>query len=128
VTAPRLLLDTHIALWWFAGNAHLTEAARDEIALSQCWLSAVSIWEVAIKFRLGKLPIAPDVMLGAARAGGFRLLPVAPDHAVATVDLAPIHSDPFDRLLVAQANWEGMPLLTADSVLAAYGSFVRVMQ
>jgi PIN domain nuclease of toxin-antitoxin system len=67
-------------------------------------------------------------MLGAARARGFRLLPVVPDHAVATVELAAIHSDPLDRLLVAQANWEGMTLLTADSVLAAYGSFVRVVQ
>jgi PIN domain nuclease of toxin-antitoxin system len=128
VTAPRLLIDTHIALWWFSGNARLVESARDEIGLSECWLSAVSIWEVAIKLRLGKLLIAPDVMLGAARGGGFRLLPVAPDHAVATADLAPIHSDPFDRLLIAQAKWEGMTLLTADSVLAAYGSFVRVVQ
>lgn len=101
MTAPRLLLDTHIALWWFAGSTHLTEAARDEISRSECWLSAVSIWEVAIKFRLGKLPIAPDVMLSAARAGGFRLLPIATDHAVATVELPPIHSDTFDRLLLA---------------------------
>lgn len=128
MTRSRLLLDTHIALWWFAGNPRLATGIREEIGRSECWLSAVSVWEVAIKFKLDKLPVAPRAFLGAARAGGFRLLPITPDHAAATVDLPKFHADPFDRLLLAQARQEQLTLLTADAALAAYGSNVRHLQ
>jgi len=121
----HLLLDTHVVLWWFAANPRLSLAARAEIASGECWLSACSFWEVAIKFRLGKLPVAPDALLAAARDGNFRLLPVSPEHAVATASLPPVHADPFDRLLVAQARSEGLTLITADAVLAQYGPEVR---
>ena len=76
------------------------------ISDAECWLSAASIWEVAIKFRLGKLPMAPDVMLAAARQGGIHLLTVQPEHAAATAALPALHTDPFDRLLIAQARQE----------------------
>lgn len=124
----RLLLDTHVALWWFAGHARLDTAIRKEIDHSECWLSAVSVWEVAIKFRLGKLPVAPAELLQAADAGGFRLLSISPEHAAATVSLPALHADPFDRLLLAQARQEHLILLTADATIAAYGPNVRHLQ
>jgi len=98
---PGLLLDTHIALWWFAGNPRLDGKIREEISRSECGLSAASVWEVAIKFRLGKLPVAPSVFLDTANAAGMRLLPIIPEHTVATAELPALHADPLDRLLVA---------------------------
>ena len=126
--SPRLLLDTHVALWWFAAHPRLDAGIREEISRSECWLSAASVWEVAIKFRLDKMPIAPSAFLDAARTGGFRLLPVSPEHAVATAELPVFHADPFDRLLLAQAQQENLILLTADTALAAYGANVRTLR
>ncbi|MDP2024993.1 type II toxin-antitoxin system VapC family toxin [Sulfuriferula sp.] len=123
-----LLLDTHIALWWFSGNARLGSEVRDEISRSECWLSAVSVWEVAIKFRLGKLPVAPGLFLATATDAGMRLLSIIPEHAVATAELTAFHTDPFDRLLIAQARQEHLSLLTADRALLAYGSNVRLAE
>lgn len=123
-----LLLDTHIALWWFAGHPRLNEEIRAEISQSECWLSAASVWEVAIKFRLDKLPVAPATFLDAARAGGFRLLPISPEHTAATAELPTFHSDPFDRLLLAQARQDRLMLLTADFAMIAYGANVRYLQ
>lgn len=125
--SARLLLDTHVALWWFAAHPRLGDALREEIGSSECWLSACSIWEVAIKFRLGKLPVDPDTLLAVSRAANFRLLPVSPEHAAATASLPDIHADPFDRLLMAQARQEKLVLLTADSMLGSYGKNVRVI-
>ena len=125
---PPLLLDTHIALWWFAGHPRLNDEIRTEISQSECWLSAVSVWEVAVKFRLDKLPIAPATFLDAARMGGFRLLTISPEHTVATAELPALHTDPFDRLLLAQARQDRLILLTADAVLLAYGANVRCLQ
>ena len=122
---PRILLDTHVALWWFAASPRLSHSARSEIERSECWLSACSIWEVTIKFKLGKLPVAPHTLLDAARAADFRLLAISPEHAAATSGLPELHSDPFDRLLIAQARENGLTLLTADRQLAAYGAHVR---
>jgi PIN domain nuclease of toxin-antitoxin system len=123
---PHLLLDTHIALWWFAGNPRLSAEVREEISHSVCWLSAVSIWEVAIKFRLGKLPVAPGIFLSAATSAEMRLLPITPEHAAATSELTAFHHDPFDRLLIAQARQDHLTLLTADQSLLAYGANVRL--
>ena len=125
--AARLLLDTHIALWWFAGHPRLNAGIRAEISQSECWLSAASVWEVAIKFRLDKLPIAPAAFLEAARAGGFRLLPISPEHTVATAELPAFHADPFDRLLLAQARQDHLILLTADVALTPYGANIRYL-
>jgi len=125
---PGLLLDTHIALWWFAGNPRLDGKIREEISRSECGLSAASVWEVAIKFRLGKLPAAPSVFLDTANAAGMRLLPIIPEHTVATAELPALHADPLDRLLVAQAWQQHLILLTADTALTAYGPNVRCVQ
>ncbi|MHB9119037.1 MAG: type II toxin-antitoxin system VapC family toxin [Burkholderiales bacterium] len=122
---PRLLLDTHVALWWFAAHPRLSAGIREEIGRSECWLSACSIWEVAIKFRLGKLPVAPDVLLAAARAANFRLLSMTPEHSIAVARLPELHSDPFDRILIAQAQQENLLLLTADKIVSDYGQNVR---
>lgn len=122
----RLLLDTHVALWWFSAHPRLSEGDRALIASSECYLSAASLWEVAIKFRLGKLPVTPDSLLTAARSGAMRLLPITPEHTVATAHLPAIHHDPFDRLLLAQARLERLELLTADGTLAKYGEAVRI--
>jgi PIN domain nuclease of toxin-antitoxin system len=121
----RFLLDTHVALWWFAAHPRLPVEIREEIGGSECWLSSCSVWEVAIKFRLGKLPVAPDVFLAAARGANFRLLSITPEHAAALVKLPELHSDPFDRLLIAQARHENLTLLTADGIVAGYGQNVR---
>ncbi|WIM06706.1 MAG: type II toxin-antitoxin system VapC family toxin [Candidatus Nitricoxidivorans perseverans] len=123
---PSLLLDTHVALWWLSADNHLTEAGRGLIRSSQCHISAASIWEVAIKYRLGKLAVPPGNFLGAARSASIRLLSIRPEHAAATADLPLLHKDPFDRLLIAQARHENMVLLTADAVIAGYGEGVRI--
>lgn len=121
------LLDTHVALWWFSAHPRLSQAAREEIAAGKCFLSACSIWEIAIKFRLGKLPVAPDAVLTAAHNANITLIAVAPEHAAATVHLPEIHADPFDRLLVAQAAVENLILLTNDKTLLGYGKKVRLL-
>ncbi len=117
----RLLLDTHVALWWLTAHPRLDEATRTLIAESECLLSVVSVWEVAIKYKLGKLPVAPVALLAAARAAHIGLLSVTPEHAVATVALPLLHGDPFDRLLLAQAGHEHLHLLTADRIFQDYG-------
>jgi len=123
----RFLLDTHVALWWFAAHPRLTDGARDMISHSECWLSTCSVWEVAIKFRLGKLPIDPDVLLTTTRGSNIRLLSITPEHAAATAQLPELHSDPFDRLLLAQARKENLILLTADKILVEYGQNVQLV-
>ncbi|MHB1590194.1 MAG: type II toxin-antitoxin system VapC family toxin [Sulfuricella sp.] len=123
----RLLLDTHVALWWFSAHPRLSDGARDMISRSECWLSTCSVWEVAIKFRLGKLPVAPDVLLAAARGGNIHLLSIVPEHAAATAQLPELHSDPFDRLLLAQARKENLVLLTADKIMVGYGQNVLLL-
>lgn len=122
----RLLLDTHVALWWFSAHPRLCEADRALLAASECFMSAASLWEVAIKFKLGKLPISPDSLLVAARNGAVRLISITPEHAIATSHLPAFHGDPFDRLLIAQARLERLELFTADRVLAQYGEAIRI--
>lgn len=117
----RLLLDTHVALWWLTAHPRLDEATRTLIAESECLLSVVSVWEVAIKFKLGTLPVAPDALLAAARSAHIGLLAVTAEHAAATVALPLLHGDPFDRLLLAQAGHEHLQFLTADGVFHDYG-------
>jgi len=115
----RLLLDTHIFLWAVAGNPRLKPAVRRVIeSADQVFVSAASIWELAIKAPLGKIEADPDELVAAIEASGFLELPVRAAHSAGVARLALHHSDPFDRLLVAQAITEPLKLLTADSVLA----------
>jgi PIN domain nuclease of toxin-antitoxin system len=124
----RLLLDTHVFLWAVAGSPHLKPATCRSIqSAERVYVSAASIWEVAIKARLGKIKANPDDLVAAIEASGFLELPVRAAHAAGVAALAPHHTDPFDRLLVAQAIAEPLRLLTADAVLARYSDVVTLI-
>jgi PIN domain nuclease of toxin-antitoxin system len=121
----RLLLDTHLFLWAVAGSTSLKPAARRVIeSADRVYVSAASIWEVAIKARLGKIDADPSALVAAIEDSGFVELPVTAAHAAGVAALAPHHSDPFDRLLLAQALSEPLRLLTADAALARYSDLV----
>lgn len=125
----RLLLDTHVFLWAVAGSAQLKPAHRRLIeSADEVHVSAASIWEVAIKVRLGKVKADPQALVEAIEASGFIALPVKPAHAAAVVTLPDHHKDPFDRLLVAQALTEPLRLLTADAALAGYSDLVMLLK
>lgn len=116
----RLLLDTHAALWWLAGSARLSARARTSIerAGPDAIVSAASVWEAAIKRAAGKLE-SPD-LADAAAAAGLTFLPIDERHAKRAGTLPPIHRDPFDRMLVAQAMLEDLTLVTADPQIPKY--------
>jgi PIN domain nuclease of toxin-antitoxin system len=121
----RLLLDTHVFLWAVAGSPLLKPATRRFIEdADEVYVSAASIWEVAIKARLGKIDADAQELAAAIDASGFLELPVSAAHAAGVARLALHHHDPFDRLLVAQALAEPLKLLTADAVLAKYSDVV----
>jgi PIN domain nuclease of toxin-antitoxin system len=120
----RVLLDTHVFLWLHTEPERLGEqlpVVEDE--RNELLLSAASSWEIAIKHGLGRLPLPepPQRYVPARlRAIGARALPVEHTHALAVAALEPLHRDPFDRLLVAQAGLLDVPILTADPLLARY--------
>ena len=121
----RLLLDTRIFLWAVAGSPRLKPAARRLIeSAEQVYVSAASIWEIAIKAQLGKIEAEPQALTDAIAASGFLELGVRATHAAGVARLAVHHTDPFDRLLVAQALAEPLRLLTADAALVQYGDIV----
>lgn len=117
----RLLLDTHVLLWWLANDSHLGNAARKAIASpsSSVFVSAVTAWEIAIKRALGKLE-APDDLVAQLRKSRFDHLPISVEHALSAGGLPTHHDDPFDRMLVAQCMAEGLTLVTRDSSLGRY--------
>lgn len=124
----NLLLDTHVALWAITDSPRLSTQARELILSPRAvvWISAASLWEIAIKHSLGRgdMPVSGADALRYFQAAGYRLLAVEPEHAVAIAELPTLHQDPFDRLLVAQALVEPMRLLTHDPVLARYSDTV----
>ena len=125
----RLLLDTQIVIWAATDDPRLSAVARALIgdAANQIFVSVVSLWEVAIKFSLGRADFrhsAADLRTGMLRAG-WEELDMKGEHALAVSDLPGIHSDPFDRILLAQARWEDMKLLSADRMLWRYGDPVQ---
>ena len=117
----KLLLDTHILLWWLADDPGLSEKQRSAIAdpASVVYVSAASAWEIAIKKALGKL-IAPDDLGAALIASELEQLPITVAHAEAVGGLPPHHRDPFDRMLIAQAEVENLTVVTGDPVFAKY--------
>lgn len=121
----KLLLDTHALLWWLLDDAGLPASARRAIAGAEIVrVSAASIWEIAIKQRLGKLPelaIPAAELPELARASGFVPLAVDERHAAAVASLPPRHRDPFDHLLIVQAQIEQLTLVSRDTQFAAYG-------
>jgi PIN domain nuclease of toxin-antitoxin system len=123
-----LLLDTHVLLWVMEDDPRLTASAHSLIVnASEVVVSSASIWEIAIKWRLGKIEENPEVVAEQLPAAGLKELPVSNRHALATSRLPLLHRDPFDRLLVAQAISENMRLLTSDVHLAAYSELVTVI-
>ena len=122
----RVLIDTHLLLWALADPARLPAAARRLIDRADVYVSAASIWEISIKAALGKLSADPGEVAANLEPAGFVPLPVTVEHAARVARLPPVHRDPFDRLLVAQALTEPMRLLTTDVVLAGYGELVTV--
>jgi len=122
----KVLLDTHVLLWWLHDAARLRPATRalfTETANELLW-SAASTWELAIKVQLGKMRLDKPVqvfVMAVMAAQGLTPLPVHHAHAARVAELPALHRDPFDRLLVAQAAVEGVPFVTADAQLAAYG-------
>ena len=126
----KVLLDTHVVVWATHQSVRLGAARQLVLDADQRLLSAVSVWELAIKQRLGKLSVGSDVRTWTRRATTELVLdhlPVTADHAAAVEHLPDVHRDPFDRLLVAQAVAEGAVLLTADDRLTAYGDAVRLV-
>ncbi len=119
----RLLLDTHVLLWWLADDRRLGQRAREAIADSrnEAFASAVSGWEIAIKRGLGKLD-APDDLEAHLVAQGFKPLPVTFRHTERVSALPRLHDDPFDRMLLAQAHIEGLVLVTKDARIKRYGT------
>lgn len=122
----RLLLDTHALIWLMEGNPRLSDKARAQIIISdEVCFSSASIWEVAIKMRLGKIKTDPGELLELAQRAGLTELPVNARHAIATRGLPlKAHRDPFDRLLVAQAISEQLRFLTSDSELSVYSDLI----
>lgn len=122
----RLLLDTHALLWWLAGDAQLSDAARVAIAdgTNVVFVSAASAWEVTTKHRLGKLPGAGPLAVDFAREvrlQGFQALPITLEHGQVAGALVGAHRDPFDRMLVAQAREEKLALVSNESVFDEFG-------
>jgi PIN domain nuclease of toxin-antitoxin system len=128
----RLLLDTHILLWALDAPARLDQKTRDllEDPANEVLFSAASIWEIAIKHRLGRTGFAvrPETIADGARTTGFTELPIHATIAARVADLPPHHRDPFDRLLVAQAMAEPARFITADAKLSAYSELVTVIR
>ena len=117
-----LLLDAHALLWWLGDDATLRREAREAIAspLNDVFISAAIVWELAIKRRLGKLA-APTDLASALKRDSMTGLPIAIADAEAAGALPPHHRDPFDRMLVAQAQRLGALIVTRDQAFAAYG-------
>lgn len=122
----RLLLDTHVFLWWIDNDPQLADSARAAIASehNECFLSVASCWEMAIKASIGKLRLVKPVerfIPEELAANDFQLLPIDFRHVAKVETLPFFHRDPFDRLLAAQALVEKLTVISADAVLAEYG-------
>lgn len=119
----RLLLDTHAFLWWVADDRRLGKNARQVIAdpASVVHVSAATCWEIAIKASLGRLKLGRANLEAEIPANGFVELPIAVRHALRAGGLRRHHEDPFDRMLVAQAQLEELVLVTHDATLGRYG-------
>jgi len=120
----KLLLDTHLLLWAAGDPSRLSDAASALISApeNELFFSAASLWEIAIKRGLGRADLKVDarVLRRGLLDNGYSELPIGSEHAVAIDSLPPIHKDPFDRILVAQATVEGITLLTVDALVAQY--------
>jgi PIN domain nuclease of toxin-antitoxin system len=116
----RLLLDTQIMLWWLLDDPRLGSSTRQLMASTACVVSVASIWEVAIKHRLGKHPVPPVVFREQSLEAGASILVIQDGHVIEAGQLPLLHADPFDRLLIAQARLEGLMAVSADAHWTGY--------
>jgi len=121
LTNMNLLLDTCVVIWWLSEPEKLKKKVRSIIAdiNNEVFVSAASIWEMSIKHRLGRIEL-PRQLIKTLHDEYMQLLDITAEHTLATVDLPLIHQDPFDRLLIAQAKFEDMTLVTRDKHIQQY--------
>ncbi len=122
----RLLLDTHSLVWFYLGDPHLSGPATAAILdpSNEKWVSPATYWEIAIKIRIGKYVLSQpyeDFWKNAIDANGFQILHVLPRHTAFLTNMPFHHRDPFDRLMIAQAQAESTAIVSADAVIDAYG-------
>jgi PIN domain nuclease of toxin-antitoxin system len=120
----KVLLDSHAFIWWMSSVERLSEPAKTAIRESEVLVSAVTAYELGIKFALGRLPVfevLEQQFEEACFEQGFELLPVSTMHALAAARLPIVHRDPFDRLLAAQSMVEEVPLVTVDAAFRHFG-------
>ena len=127
----NLLLDTHLLLW-AAGKPDRFSSDTKELLLdpsNELWFSSASLWEITVKRSLDRADfcVDPRRMWRMLLSHGYRELTISSEHAIAVGALPPLHKDPFDRILIAQARVEEITLLTADSTVASYGEAVRLI-
>jgi len=119
-----LLVDTHVLVWWIEGSKRLGLEAKESIQHPRgtLLLSAASVWEIAIKSAVGRLKLSrkPEEFVPTLLSRGFRELPITVEHALAAGKLRLHHADPFDRMLIAQAQCEGLTIMTVDTAFRAY--------
>ncbi len=127
----RLLLDTHVALWAVSDDPRLSDIGRRLIAdpANEIFVSVATLWEISIKFSLGRdrpnaMPIGSETAQEYFLSAGYKLLDVAAAHVHALQTLPPVHNDPFDRILLAQAYEIPLRFLTHDQILPLYGDYV----
>jgi PIN domain nuclease of toxin-antitoxin system len=126
----RILLDTNIFLWAILDDAKLSKNSRELLLhADSIYVSSASIWEIAIKKSLGKIDTNNDLgaLAEAIEASGFHEVPVTSQHAASVYSLPPIHRDPFDRILIAQAICEPLIFVTADKLLGEYSHLIKVV-
>lgn len=124
----RVIIDTHLLLWALFSAGKLSDRAGRLLSdpAVELWVSAASIWEIGIKHRRfggdpHRIPLSAAEALQACLVAGYGLLPIRPDHVVASAELPALHGDPFDRIMIAQAKVDAMMFATADHALPAYG-------
>lgn len=124
----RLLLDTHIFLWYLAASRRLPKVVVNRIEIADVvFISAASIWEASFKIRLGKLHASSAELIAGIASSGFVELPITATHGAFAANLPEHHRDPFDRMLIAQAMSEPLKLLTVDGLLRQYSELVEVI-
>lgn len=124
----RILLDTHIFLWYVKSDKKLNSLTKKVIQNAvDVYVSSASIWEATIKSKIGKLDVNIDELVEAITESGFLELSITAEHAAATARLPDYHRDPFDRILIAQAITEPLTFLTADDQLKSYSSLVSII-
>jgi PIN domain nuclease of toxin-antitoxin system len=122
---PGFLIDTHVLLWWFFGDRRLSKKASETLKNpeNEILVSSASAWEISTKFRLGKLPNASEIIRDFSallKKGRLEMLAISIEHALEAGSLPGPHRDPFDRMLVAQARLEDIPLVSSDPIFKKY--------